>query len=125
MAGLGALVAGAAWIVDKSVAEAKIGGAWLFAIAAIYGVCGVLLANQDFDLASYRTFPTSILEHETTTSGITRTLTLSPWDPAAVGYSRDVMVSALAFSQLEGNPVCATEHPGALGVRWFTLGRCA
>jgi hypothetical protein len=125
MVGLGLLMAGAAWMVDKSVAQAKIGRTWLFAVAFVYGVCGATLANQGLDLTPGRVFSTSVLRLDTSARGV-RTLSLAPWDAAAVGYSGGILVSDFTYNDaLLNRVVCVREHPGALGVRWFQLERCA
>ncbi len=97
----------------------------IFACSSLYGIGGVMQVNTRLDLSKPAVYEAPVVGKYL--SGGRHTsyhLTLPPFGPA--NEFQDVTVEKDFYDSLRLNDrVCAYLHPGKLGVRWYSVGRCS
>ncbi len=93
----------------------------LVALAGFYGYGAALTINQLFDDSQPRTLPVSIAQkYVTTGKGAGSFFKIAPWENET--EARSYRPSQATYNRLAvGDNVCASLHPGALGMRWYQL----
>lgn len=92
-------------------------------ILAAYPFGAVRSVNVRLDRAAPERFHVEVLEKRITPGKCpTHTLRLAAWGPVA---SEEREVDRDLYDGVDvGGAICTVLHPGALGLRWFTLGLC-
>lgn len=96
-------------------------GVLLFLAAHPWGA--LQMANALLDRSEPEVLHVAVLDkHITSGKRLEHRLRLAPWGPAQEG---EVTVDSDVYEAVEvGGAVCVALHSGALGVRWFIVGRC-
>ncbi|KYF69510.1 hypothetical protein [Sorangium cellulosum] len=96
-------------------------GVLLFLAAHPWGA--LQMANALLDRSEPEVLRVAVLDkHITSAKRLKHRLRLAPWGPAQEG---EVTVDSDLYEAVEvGGEVCVALQPGALGVRWFLIGRC-
>jgi hypothetical protein len=124
----GAAIGGLALVAAVAVGEPKARKAWLLALLlpllGYYPWGGLTLANALLDRGEAEVFRVVVRgKHVSSGKHTSYELRLDPWGPVAEQKGVDVG-RALYRSVEVGDTVCVSLRPGALGARWFVVGRC-
>jgi hypothetical protein len=94
-------------------------------IGGLYGYGAAVVADVQLDPAPATPIQAPVLEKYVTHSKSSTNyhVRLPPWGPRTRPDSVDVSRSTY-FELQVGDPLCILEHPGALGLAWFTTGVC-
>jgi hypothetical protein len=125
----GAAVGGVVLVAAIAAAERKARRLWLLALLApllsFYPWGGLSLANALLDHGEPEVFRVVVrAKHVSSGKHTSYELTLDPWGPVAEAGSVDVGRAVYDAVPI-GGEVCLALRPGALGVRWYFVGRCA
>jgi hypothetical protein len=83
-----------------------------------------MLGDRFFDASTGQVFPVTVQSTwRTWGRGQHYHVQLAPWGPVPNATSMTVAISTFDDAQ-RGAPMCAKLHPGALGLAWYSVGRC-
>jgi hypothetical protein len=93
--------------------------------AGLYGYGAISVIDVQLDFSAGAVTPVSVLDKYETRGRRSHSyyLSLAAWGPRTGPNS--IEVSAATYGALNiGDTACITQHPGALGLPWFTSGLC-
>jgi hypothetical protein len=125
-AALGLAVTAVAWLVDKTIPEARQGKTWLLVVGLTYGAAGAPVLNQAFDQGRPQVFQTSVTRKYATHGryGAYRHLLLAPWGPVTQADNEIDVGTRFYSSVSEGEAICVVLHPGLLTAPWYEVAHC-